>query len=233
MPSAEQAYADLEQDRAVREAEIRLIENYWAGAKSDDERNMLARSLVLLTYAHIEGFTKFALITYAEVINALKLPCHQAALPLVAATLNRLFAALRDVNTKHPLFRDAPNDHDVQLVARHRDFIEQYELAMDEIVQIPDSAIDTGANLNARMLKRALFQLGLNVPALAMHHDTINRLLGERNAIAHGDRLKKPKAEAVSAYLDTTFKVMQVIQQEIFTALSTGAFYRVAANDQK
>jgi hypothetical protein len=231
MPSAEQAYEDLELDRGSREAEIRLIERYYSAAESDGDRAMLARSLVLLTYAHVEGFTKFALLTYASVINGMKIPCHRAALPLVAATLSKLFAALRDVNSKHPEFRDSPGDHDVHLQARHLDFIENYDAVMAQVVNIPDSAIETGANLNSRMLKRALFQMGLNYPALEEHHSTINRLLGERNAIAHGDRVQVPKPESIKAYLETTFKLMLFIQQEIFTALSAEAFYRPAAND--
>lgn len=231
MPSAEQAYEDLERDRATRESEIRLIERYYNDATNESEKSMLARSLVLLTYAHLEGFTKFSLLTYAAVINGLKLPCNQAALPLVAATLNRVFVALRDVNQKEALFRDLSTDHDVHLQARHVRFIESYDEVMSRPVEIPDSAVDTGSNLNARMLKRALFQMGLNYPVIAEHQDTLNQLLGERNAIAHGDILKRPRPDAVMTYLETTFRVMLFIKQEIFTALSNGAFYRPASND--
>jgi len=231
MPSVEQAYGDLEQDRAIRETEIRLIERYFAETEDENERKSLGRTLVLLTYAHLEGFTKFALITYAEVINGMKLACHDAALPLVAASLNRVFAALRDVNSKHEMFKDAPSDHAVHLQARQLRFIEGYDSVMAQVVNIPDSAIDTGQNLDARMLKRALFQLGLNYPAIEEHHDTLNRLLGERNAIAHGDILKRPKATDIEAYLSMTFKVMLFIQQEIFQALNTGAYVRAPAND--
>jgi hypothetical protein len=230
MPSAEQVYEDLEQDRATREAEIRLVERYYSDAPSDSERAMLARSLVLLTYAHVEGFTKFALLAYIGAINAMKIPCHQAALPLVAATLGKLFAALQDVNSKHPQFRDVPSGDEVHLQGRHLSFIANYDAVMAQVVSIPDSAVDTAANLNSRMLKRALFRIGLDLPALDEHHGTLNRLLGERNAIAHGDRIKVPKREAIESYLDMTFKLMLIVQQEIFMALTTRTFYRKAAN---
>ena len=231
MPSAEQAYEDLERDRSNRETEIRLIERYYNSADSDDERAMLARSLILLTYSHLEGFTKFALLTYAAVVNGMGLPCNQASLPLVAATLNRALIALRDVNQKDPLFRDVAADHDVNLQARHLRFIATYDEVMARAVEIPDSAVDTGSNLNAKMLKRVLFQMGLNYPAIAEHQSTLNQLLGERNAIAHGDIIKRPRPEAVQNYLDMAFRVMLFIQQEVFTALSSGAFYRRASND--
>src|SRR5205814_9631400 len=59
------------------------IENVIARSQSDEEQAMLRRSLVLLTYAHLEGFCKFALMAYASAINALRLPCKDASIPLV------------------------------------------------------------------------------------------------------------------------------------------------------
>src|SRR5438067_10161708 len=44
------------------------IENVIARSQSDEEQAMLRRSLVLLTYAHLEGFCKFALMAYASAI---------------------------------------------------------------------------------------------------------------------------------------------------------------------
>lgn len=231
MPSVDQAYEDLEEDRAIREREIRLIERYLSEADDEGDRAMLARSLVLLTYAHLEGFTKFALLTYASVINGMQLACRDAALPLVAASLNQVFTAMGNVNAKHRLFADLPSDDAVHIQARRLRFIEQYDSVMDEVVAIPDKAIDTSQNLNSRTLKRALFQLGLNYPAIDEHNHTLNRLLGERNAIAHGDRLNRPKDTDVQAYLSMTFKVMLFIQQEVFQALSSGAYQRKAVND--
>lgn len=231
MRSADEAYEDIEEDRAVREAEVRLIERYYNAAVSANERTMLARSLVLLTYAHVEGFTKFALQTYISVINGMKIPCYKATLPLAAATLSSVFAALRDVNARHSVFRDLPSDHDIHLQQRNVDFIEKYDTIMAQVVDIPDSAIEAATNLNSRMLKRALFKMGLSLPELEPYHGTIDRLLGERNAIAHGDRIHVPKPEAIADYLHTTFKLMLLIQQEIYGALNDETYYRPAAND--
>lgn len=225
MPS-EKAFEDIERDRASREAEVRLIERFYAQAEAQEERAMLARSLVLLAYAHLEGFTKSALTTYAEAINGLKLPCRDAALPLVAATLKRLFVALRDVNTKDPLFRDLPDDSELHLQWRHFTFIRDYDAVMTREVDIPDTAIDTGSNLSPKVLKRNLYQLGLNYPAIAEHQDTLSRLLGVRNQIAHGDHLTVPKPEDVEAYVATSFRIMAFVQAEVLSALETESYRR-------
>ena len=54
----------------------------------------------------------------------------------------------------------------------------------------------------------------------------MNKLLGVRNAIAHGDILKVPKSQEVDDYVSTAFGVMSFIQKEIFNALKTGAYRR-------
>ena len=89
MRSPEEVFEDIENDRAHREREIRLIENIASRTESESEANMLRRSLVLLTYAHFEGFCKFALLSYASAIKALGLSCRDATTPLVAASRPR------------------------------------------------------------------------------------------------------------------------------------------------
>src|SRR5207237_6722823 len=48
MRSPEEVFEDIENDRAHREREIRLIENIASRTESESEANMLRRSLVLL-----------------------------------------------------------------------------------------------------------------------------------------------------------------------------------------
>ena len=72
-----------------------------------------------------------------------------------------------------------------------------------------------------------LFQLGLNYPVVDEHHSNIAKLLGIRNAIAHGDRLKVPSDREVTDYLTTVFLVMSFIQTEIYDALKGQIYLRV------
>lgn len=230
MRSPDDVLQDIECDRQQREAEIRLIENLATRSSSDDERNMLRRSLVLLAYAHLEGFCKFALFAYAAAVNEARLSCREAAIPLVAATLTQVFAALREVNSRHPVFaRDLPDDQKLHLAAREQRFIEDLDAIFATLVDIPDRVVDTESNLKAAVLKRNLFRLGLNYPAVEPHGGTLDRLLGVRNAIAHGDALKVPKENEVNEYLTAGFAIMGVVQSEIYDALRRGAYRRAAA----
>src|SRR5688572_11363119 len=107
---AESIFAQIEADRLVRETEIRLLQNK-ARTASLRESPALRRSAVLLTYAHFEGFCKFSLGAYAAGINGLKLMCRDASYALVASTMSRAFADMRDVHKKSAIFaRSLPDD---------------------------------------------------------------------------------------------------------------------------
>jgi hypothetical protein len=230
MRSPDDIFQDLEADRLQREKEVRLIENIAARTEVEIERNMLFRSLVLLTYAHLEGFCKFALLAYAGAINALALPCREASPSVLAASLGDVFAALRNPNSKAPEFRNGlPSDQELHMLWRERTFVEAYESILGRKVEIPDRVIDTKANLNAMILKRNLYQLGLDYPQVDQHRGVIDRLLGVRNAIAHGDALRVPDADQIREYTTATFEVMQFVQSAVFAALREGAFRRVKA----
>ena len=126
---------------------------------------MLFRSLVLLTYAHLEGFCKFALLAYAAAINALRLPCRDASSAIVAASLGNVFAALRDLNRKHPaLGRKLPDDRELHMLWRERTFVDAYDEIVSQHVEIPDRIVDTKANLNSVVLKRNLYQTRPRLP---------------------------------------------------------------------
>lgn len=220
MRSAEDVFEEIENDRALREREMRLIENIAARSEIESERNMLRRSLILLTYAHLEGFCKFALLAYTSAVNAFALTCREAATPLVAATLNKVFAALRDVNSKHREFvRELPNDRELHLLARERIFIESFENILNWKIELSDQLVDTRSNLNSAILKKNLYQLGLAYPVVERHRGNINKLLGIRNAIAHGDALKIPTEKEIEDYTSAAFEIMLFVQQEVYNAL--------------
>jgi len=232
MRSTDDVFRDIETDRAGREGEVRLIERYLREAEAEQEQKTLRRSLVLLAYAHLEGFCKFALTAYASAINSMKLKCDQASVPLVAASLGEVFSALRNEQKKHELFRNAlKEDVNVHRIAREQTFVGSYEeYISNSTVEIHDRMIDTKSNLSSVILKRNLFMLGLPYPFVDEFRSSMDRLLGVRNAIAHGDALLNPKPELVEEYLGTVLALMQAIQERIVEALVQKVYLR-AAND--
>jgi HEPN superfamily RiboL-PSP-like protein len=227
MPSPDEVYAELEADRASREAEVRLIERMVGAAASDQDRDMLKRSLILLTYAHLEGFCRFSLTAYVGAINALGLTCAVTIPAITAAALSPVFATLRNSQKKHDVFRRSlPDDAFLHMVAREQAFIEDFERVVALKVEIPDKVVDTRSNVDTDILKKLLFQLGLTFEAVETHRASINRLLGIRNSIVHGDRLKVPTDEQIARYVPTAFAVMKFLQGEVFDAMTKATYLK-------
>lgn len=227
MPSADDVFDDLEGDRRSREGEIRLVERLIGGARTEAEREMLQRSLVLLTYAHLEGYCKFALLSYAAAVNAQNIKCSQASYPLAAAGLSKLFSALRNPSSKHKFFNRAfPEDTQLHLIWREQVFVEAIDGVGDEVLDLSDDLVDTQSNLSANVLRKMLFKLGFAYPIIDQHEGNLGLLLGIRNAIAHGDRLRVPKPEQLRDCVAAAIAIMEFLQLEVYGALYDRAFLR-------
>jgi hypothetical protein len=139
-------------------------------------------------------------------------------------------SALRHPQSKHEFFvRALPNDAKLHLMAREREFVENLKDAMEKNVELSDDIVDTESNLSSIVLMKNLYKLGLNYPVVEKQNAQINKLLGVRNAIAHGDVLKVPRPEELDDYVTTAFGVMSFIQTEIYNALKDGAYRRAVA----
>lgn len=183
----------------------------------------------MLIYSHVEGYCKFALLTYVEWINAAGLKCSQVTYPLVAATLSQVFAALRDPNSKHEFFRNIlPLDQALHLTAREHAFVERYDQVVSQNVKIPDRVVDTKSNVTPEILMKMLFQLGMEFEEVRPQAGNLSKLLGIRNAIAHGDRLKVPKDSEISDFKTTAVAVMAFLQSEVYASLSGEKYLRPA-----
>lgn len=226
MRSADDLYSDLEADRRSREEEMLIFERLIPSA-SEGDRESLKRSLVLLIYAHVEGFCKFSLLTYVEWLNAAKLTCAEASYPLAAATLSKVFAALRDPRSKHQFFKNVlPDDGFLHLSAREQEFIERVEIVTTAPLIIPDSVIDTKSNVTPAVLMKLLFQMGMDYEGVKRHASALNMLIGVRNAIAHGDRLKVPKDQQLLQFKELALDVMSFLQEEVFGAVKGAKYLR-------
>ncbi|MBZ9940107.1 hypothetical protein LB533_03200 [Mesorhizobium sp. BR1-1-13] len=229
MRSPDEIFEELEVGRAAREAEIRLLQNLAASEGDDDRQNAIRRSLVLVTYAHLEGFVKFSMESYISAVNSAKIPCSEAITPLVAATLHKAFDALRHIQSKHPIFGGPlPDDSALHMAWREQTFVQQLASLMTTAVEIPDSFVTTESNLSAVVLKKNMYKLGLPFDAVDGHGGTIGMLLGKRNQIAHGEMVTPTKPDT-EQYVAAAFDIMQFVQAEVYDALSNRAYQRAAA----
>lgn len=139
---------------------------------SKSKRSVLLRSGVALLYAHWEGFVKGAATAYLQFIAAQRLKNAELALHILAvsarSTLNNATGA---------------NDINAHLLVTQF-FVEQSE----EEAHIPYKDAIRTSNLNYRIFEDIGRMLGLDLSlASTSHHLIDERLLKNRNMIAHGE----------------------------------------------
>lgn len=178
---------ELEDERTWRRDEIRFLLNRLSDIESDDDRDRYRRAVVLLLYAHFEGFCKTALLTYVRAVNDTSLNCAAVQPAIAAATCSKILRALADSNAKSDFFRrQAPNDDKLHFAWRSQNFFARIAEVMHSPVLVPDDVVDTESNLWPVVLKKNLFRLGLDHNRFEAHEATINQLVQRRNDISHG-----------------------------------------------
>jgi hypothetical protein len=183
--------------------------------------------VVVLLYAHFEGFCKFALLVYVNEVNKAQVKCHEASYALAAASLADLFEALRNPMKKCEIFHNTlPDETKLHRFARDREFVERSNEFLGRTVAVPEKVVDTESNLKPIVLQKNLFRLGLPHDLFSLYEGTIHRLLETRNKIAHGISKEGLKRENYEELRNAVFIVMEQIVAEITTALREKKYLR-------
>jgi len=177
-----ETWAEIEEELRWRQDEIRFFSNQLSNIDTPDDQNQFRRAIVLLLYAHFEGFCKFAFLTYIKVINGENLHCKDANFSIAASSLTDYFDALRNPENKTDYFRNAlPEDRKLHRFARDKEFIENMQHYDHRPLVIPDDVVDTESNLKPVVLKKMLFVLGFNHDAFTAIEGNIHLLLRRDN----------------------------------------------------
>lgn len=219
--------AQLETEFEWRITELRFFHNLCEGLENPSARDQFRRAIVLLLYSHFEGYCKFSLSLYVSAINSAGLLCSQVNSSVVAATLNDVFAKLRDGTGKAPEFKNAlPDDSKLHKFALAREFVERSSEIMDRPVLIPDKVVDTESNLKPVVLRKNLFRLGLPHDEFASFEPSINKLLEMRNKIAHGESRAGIGKTLYDDLRDSALQVMTGVTAGITRAFDEKKFLR-------
>lgn len=178
---------ELDYERDWRLDEMVFLRDQLGNIADDDKKKLYRRSLLVMLYAHHEGFCKFALQHYVRGINTVKLGCAAVNGAIVAAAWTDVFAALESGDRKNRVFKSQlPHDEPLHRFSRRRDFVNDLDRLQRMTATIPDTAIDTESNLWPIVMKKNLYRVGLSYDAFSQHDGDIGMLLQRRNNIAHG-----------------------------------------------
>lgn len=217
--------AEMEEELTWRQKELVFLRNVLGNLSKEDDKNMYRKSLVVMLYAHFEGFCKTCLLIYIKSVNDLKIPRKQANDNLIAASMEYIFNGYDNLDRKCKVFkRQLPNDTELHRFYRRTDLVVQFNDFLDEDLVIADSVINTESNLWYHVLKKNLFKLGIDYTAFDKYESSIDLLVNKRNSIAHGSEKFGVKENEFKRMQDDIIETMNNIIKILIINLKDKSF---------
>ncbi|MFE0034320.1 MAE_28990/MAE_18760 family HEPN-like nuclease [[Kitasatospora] papulosa] len=186
--------ATLEGEITWRRDEVRRLRNLQTLQISGQSRESLRRALLVMLYAHLEGYAKFALEQYAEAINRAGLTVRQGRKELGAACLAEKFKTYRSPESSDPL---DPAGGRARQILKDAEFLEDLLGMQSTPISLNvDHVTSADSNLSPAVLRRNLAMLALDDSGVHRFTSALEGLLKLRNNIAHGERLNLPSDQS-------------------------------------
>lgn len=223
--------AQLEADILWRLDEIRHLRNLLLQGEEPEKASVYSlRAILVMQYAHLEGFTRTALSLYIDAINSQRLPAKSLRPELLAAALAGEFDTLR---------RGVPasgDDGKMTTRARHQiAFVQRLqELSEGPVSIAAEVAVSLEMNLGSDVLKKCLVALGISTEKVARdQYSAIDFVKNVRNDIAHGGRKEKIPGGLFSAHLKKCEEFMNELARVLTRAVSEKWFLVQVDNASK
>lgn len=222
-------WAEIEEELGWRVDELRFLNNQIELLQFEEEKEKLRRPVLLMIYAHFEGFSKFAFNLYITAINSEDLECREVNSVILASSFTEIFKDLRNPNSKSDVFRSTlPDEKKLHRFARSVHFLDELNEKLGLKVKIPDSTIDTESNLKPAVMSKLLYSVGLDYNLFAVHSPSIHRLLHKRNKISHGESRAGIEKEEFTILYTLAIEIMKGIKSEIMVCLTEKKYLKVA-----
>ncbi len=221
--------AQLEEERAWRSNEMRLLRNQLGLLANDEQRATYRKALVVMLYAHLEGFCHNAFAIYIQALNAAGLKVADVNWKLAASALSDVFEKLHNKDLKSKVFKQTlPEDAKLHRYARDCDFLESVDDFQQRPITLdPRELTDTESNLKPAVLRKMLFRLGFDHTLADTWDAQLGLLLGRRNNIAHGASRVGVDTKIYEEYEQTANAIMGALIEAIFRAIAQERYARI------
>jgi hypothetical protein len=179
--------SQLELDLSWRTEEIRFLSNQLGGMPKSADRERFNRTLLVMLYAHVEGFTKAAIRLYIRTLCDEQIATRQVNLQLQGTRLDPVLAG---VDEPEPDFfvQQPPVRHQLTRPFRIKELLDRWQEIMNGPFNAdPDDVANTESNLKCRVLRRILFRAGLPMNKFQDFEEDLESLVSRRHLIAHGE----------------------------------------------
>ncbi|MFC5752999.1 MAE_28990/MAE_18760 family HEPN-like nuclease [Actinomadura rugatobispora] len=222
--------AQLEEDLAWRLDELRHLRNALLGARGPSDWPVSAmRTILVMQYAHLEGFAQNAFSLYVKAINDRQLKAKDLHPNLFACALTREFDGIR-LGSGAETETDAEDGFLLRRAKRQVAFVDRMRSLAETILSIDaDLAVSMEMNFGSDVLRRTLFRLGMPDTAVSRSHFTSLEFVRKaRNDIAHGSRKERIEPGLFDAHRKKCEQFMNDLSRLISTAVD-GEWYMVSA----
>lgn len=210
--------AQLEDDLSWRLDELRHLRNTLLGDLDRDQWPVSAlRTILVMQYAHLEGFAGNAFRLYVDAVNSRALQPGEAQPHLFASALLPEFDALRMGSSEQ-------ESNEGRLTRRAHNqvyFVERLLQLSRGIITIDvEKAVSMEMNFGSDVLRRTLFMLG--IPASAVdnsYYSSLEFVRRARNDIAHGSRRERIEPGLFEAHRLKCEQFMSELARLISSAL--------------
>jgi hypothetical protein len=222
--------SELEEDLAWRLDEIRHLRNSLLGEIDREQWPAVAmRSILVLQYAHLEGFARNAFAIYVTAVNRQTLSSRELHPHLFASALIEEFDAVR---------RGAGGDQeseDGRLMRRAKSqvqFVQRLRTLNDGVCSINvESAVSMEMNFGQDVLRRTLYRLGIPETSIdRTYYDALEFVRRTRNDIAHGNR----RDRIMSGEFEANVRKCEGFMNELIRLITRAAaedMYRQGSNN--
>lgn len=214
--TANELRAALETELAWRQEELAFFKNQLNSIK-EDNKSKYRKSLVLVLYAHLEGYIKISLQTYIQYINSQQLSRKDVNTGLLVASMYKEFLAYENLDRKCEIFRrELPDDARLHRLFRRIDFMEKVDDFKEQKLNIDDQIINTESNLRYIVLQKNLYKIGLPIDLFNDYQSDIDALVNRRNSIAHGDFKAGVTAQEFSNWETKVFSILSGVTRLLY-----------------
>lgn len=192
-----------------------------------NKENVILKSVILVLYAHWEGFVKSSCKYYLIYVNGRGHKINELTHNFQAISLKGLINRCFDSKNTLTLANE------IKFMHKYNEENPKYNGIVDIRNEHEKTIIDTRDNLNPNVLKNILTVVGLhyNSQYEAKGQYINSFLVGKRNKIGHGskhdeDQEFKLEISAVKKLRDDIFAIMENIKDELITH-ATSEFYLI------
>lgn len=218
--------SELEEDLAWRLDEIRHLRNTLLGSIERDQWPAVAmRSILVMQYAHLEGFARNAFSIYVSAINQQTLNARELHPHLFASALIEEFEAVR-LGSGGEQEAESESGRLLRRARAQVQFVDKMRKLHDETCHINvESAVSMEMNFGEDVLRRTLYRVGISEDVFGIvYYRALEFVRRTRNDIAHGSRREHIPPGEFEAAQRKCEEFMNELMRLITKAIAEDAF---------